>query len=111
MVFSWIFSGHLPIYLETSEGGNYEIVASKVQPGLMPDEFSKLSRIVVLDRDDPAIAFLQEECPLTNDEIKESCRDFSIEPLSEKLGFIVERAYILHSRKDATDITCLNLDI
>ena len=86
-------------WLNPDERKSYETVASKVQPGLTPDEFSKLSRIVVLRNTDPAVSFLQEVCPLTNGGIKESSKDFSVEPLSEKFGFIIERAYLLRSQK------------
>ena len=86
-------------WLSSSKKESYEIVISEVQSILTSDEFIQLSRVVILDNTDLAVSFLQEVCPLTNGGIKESPKDFSVEPLSAKFGFVIEKAYILRCQK------------
>ncbi len=86
-------------WLSSSEMAAYEIVVSKIQSVLTAPELVRFSRIVILDSADPAVAFLQDVCPLTNGGFKESPKDFSVEPCSEKFGFTIKKAYILRCRK------------
>ncbi len=86
-------------WLNPSEMHAYQIIASKLQATLSSSEIIEISRAVILDHTDPAILFLQEVCPLTNGGFKESPKDFSVEPLSEKFGFTIKKAYILRCQK------------
>lgn len=86
-------------WLSSSERKAYEIIVSKVQSALSSTEIVQISHVVILDNTDPALAFLQEVCPLTNGGFKESPKDFSIEPLSAKFGFTISKAYILRCQK------------
>jgi hypothetical protein len=86
-------------WLSSSEKNAYKIVISKIQAVLSPSEFVQFSRVVILDNTDPVVSFLQEICPLTNGGFKESSKDFSVEPLSEKFGFVIKKSYILRCQK------------
>lgn len=86
-------------WLSSSEKNAYDIVISKIQSELDTSELAQLSRVVILDTTDPVVPFLREVCPLTNGGFKESPKDFSVEPLSEKFGFTIKKAYILRCQK------------
>lgn len=86
-------------WLSSSEMVAYEITVSKIQAVLSASELLRLSRVVILDSADPVVAFLQDVCPLTNGGFKESPKDFSVDPCSEKFGFTIKKAYILRCRK------------
>ena len=86
-------------WLSSSEKNAYQIVISKIQAVLSSSELVQFSRVVILDHTDPVVPFLQEVCPLTNGGFKESPKDFSVEPFSEKFGFIIKKAYILRCQK------------
>ncbi len=86
-------------WLSSSESSAYTTVVSKIQAVLTPAELVQISRVVILDHTDPVLPFLQEVCPLTNGGYKESPKDFSVEPLSEKFGFELKKAYILRCQK------------
>jgi hypothetical protein len=86
-------------WLNPSEKRAYQIMASKMQAALSSSEIVEISRVVILDHTDPAVSFLQEVCPLTNGGFKESPKDFSVEPLSEKFGFTIKKAYVLRCQK------------
>lgn len=86
-------------WLNSSERNSYKIVVSKIQEVIGPSEMVQFSRVVVLDQTDPALSFLQEVCPLTNGGFKESPKDFSVEPLSDKFPFSIKKAYILRCQK------------
>ena len=90
-------------WLSSSEKQAYEIVISKIQDSLNTAELVQFSRVVILDSIDPVVSFLQEVCPLTNGGFKESPKDFSIEPFSEKFGFTIKKAYILRCQKNGKD--------
>ena len=85
-------------WLSSSQKESYDIVVSKIQSVLNASELTQFSRVVILDSFDPVVAFLQEICPLTNGGIKESPRDFSVEPFTEKFVFTIKKAYILRCR-------------
>ena len=86
-------------WLSSSEKNAYQIVVSKIQSVLSSSELVQISRVVILDHTDPVVPFLQEVCPLTNGGFKESPKDFSVEPLSEKFGFTIKKAYVLRCQK------------
>jgi hypothetical protein len=86
-------------WLSSSDKNAYQIMTSKIQTALDPSVLTQFSRIVILDSIDPVVSFLQEVCPLTNGGIKESPRDFSTDPLSERFGFVIKKAYILRCQK------------
>ena len=86
-------------WLSSSEKKAYKMVVSKIQDSLNPSELVQFSRVVILDNTDPVVSFLQEVCPLTNGGFKESPKDFSVEPFSEKFGFTIKKAYTLRCQK------------
>ncbi len=86
-------------WLSSSEKEAYKMVVSKIQAALSASELLQFSRVVILDKTDPVVAFLQEVCPLTNGGFKESPKDFSVEPFSQKFGFVIKKAYTLRCRK------------
>ncbi len=86
-------------WLNSSEKKSYEIIVSKIQSVLIPSELIQISRVVVLDDNDPVVAFFQDSCPLTNGGFKESPKDFSVDPFSAKFGFVITKAYMLRCQK------------
>src|ERR1700722_9826760 len=86
-------------WLSSSEKKAYEMVVSKIQDNLSSSALVHFSRVVILDNTDPVVSFLQEVCPLTNGGFKESSKDFSVEPFSEKFRFTIKKAYILRCQK------------
>jgi hypothetical protein len=86
-------------WLSSSDKNAYQMIVSKIQSILNSDELVQFSRVVILDDIDPVVSFLQSVCPLTNGGIKESPRDFSTDPLSERFGFAINKAYILRCQK------------
>lgn len=82
-------------WLNSSDKNAYTKVISKIQSILNSSELIEISRVVILDNTDPVVSFLQEVCPLTNGGFKETPKDFSVEPFSEKFGFTIRKAYIL----------------
>lgn len=82
-------------WLNSSDKNAYTMVISKIQSILNVSELVEISRVVILDNTDPVVSFLQEVCPLTNGGFKETPKDFSVEPFSEKFGFTIRKAYIL----------------
>lgn len=71
---------------------SYETVSKATQKYLDTKELVKISRIVILEADDPAVAFLQDLRSVPNGTFIEvqNC-----EPLSDKFGFTIQRAFIL----------------
>ena len=86
-------------WLSSSERKAYELVVSKIQAVLSASELIQFSRVVILDDTDPVVPFLQDVCPLTNGGFKESPKDFSVEPFSDKFRFTIKKAYILRCQK------------
>ncbi len=86
-------------WLKSTEMEAYKLVVSKIQEVLSPSELVQFSRVVILDNTDPVVSFFQEVCPLTNGGFKESPKDFSVEPFSEKFEFTIKKAYILRCQK------------
>ncbi len=86
-------------WLKPSDKSAYIQVISKIQAKLNSSELVQMSRVVILDSADPVVSFFQEVCPVTNGGFKESPRDFSVEPFSEKFSFIIKKAYMLRCQK------------
>ncbi|HSX37993.1 MAG TPA: hypothetical protein VLE95_04095 [Chlamydiales bacterium] len=86
-------------WLSSSDKSAYQIVISKIQSTLDAPALVQFSRVVILDDTDPVVSFLQGVCPLTNGGVKESPKDFSTDPFSEKFGFSIKKAYILRCQK------------
>lgn len=74
------------------------MIISEVQR-FLPSDLLQFSRVVVLDNNDPLVMLLQEVCPLTNGGFRESPKDFSLDPLSSRLNFVIEKAYIPRCQK------------
>jgi hypothetical protein len=81
-------------WLNPRELSSYKIVSEKLQAFLTENELLQLSRIVILDPNDPVVNFLLELEPLRNGGYKE----FSGEDLTEKFKFVIKRAYLLRSQ-------------
>lgn len=85
-------------WLDSGDVDSYKIVATKVQNRLKAEEIVQLSRVVVLDVDDPAVAFLQDSYNVPNGTFKdvENC-----EPLSQRFSFTIRRAFLLRCIRDS----------
>lgn len=84
-------------WLDSGNVESYNIVATKVQDLLSSDEIIQLSRVVVLDADDPVVSFLQDSYTVPNGTFKdiENC-----EPFSQRFNFTIRRAYLLRCIHD-----------
>lgn len=82
-------------WLDSRVMESYKIVVSTLHRFLNESERVQVSRIVLLDQDDPVVSYLQSLKTITNggfEELKES-------ELSEKFRFDIRRAYLLRSQK------------
>ncbi len=79
-------------WLDSGNVESYKVVATKVQNLLSSSEIIQLSRVVILDADDPGVAFLQNSYSVPNGTSKEieNC-----EPFSRRFNFTIRRAYLL----------------
>lgn len=79
-------------WLDSGSVDSYRIVATKIQNRLNAQEIIQLSRVVIVDVDDPVVAFLQDSYHVPNGTFKdvENC-----EPFSKRLNFTIRRAYLL----------------
>lgn len=79
-------------WLDSGNVDSYKNIATKVQDRLSTEEIVQLARVVILDVDDPVVAFLQDEYHVPNGTFKdvENC-----EPLSQRFSFTIRRAYLL----------------
>lgn len=84
-------------WLDSGDAESYKIVATKVQNLLTSDEIIQLSRVVILDADDPVVTFLQDSYNVPNGTFKEieNC-----EPFSQRFNFTIRRAYLLRCIHD-----------
>ena len=83
-------------WLSDSDRNSYQLIASKIQNSLNEEDLLQISRIVILNKQDPAVTFLQETISITNGKIEE----FPTEPLSDRFGFTIKQAYILRCKKE-----------
>lgn len=81
-------------WLNTAEMQSYKIVSSKLQNTLSDSELVQISRVVILNSDDPVVSYLQALETITNGGFKELRTDI----LSEKFKFTIKRAYLLRSQ-------------
>ncbi len=79
-------------WLDSGNVDSYKTVAIKVQNALSAEEIVQLSRVVILDVDDPVVSFLQDSYSVPNGTFKdvENC-----EPFSQRFNFTIRRAYLL----------------
>ena len=79
-------------WLDSGNAKSYHLVAKKVQNLLSSEEIIQLSRVVILDADDPVVAFLQDSYSVPNGTFKniENC-----EPFSQRFNFTIRKAYLL----------------
>jgi hypothetical protein len=79
-------------WLDSRMLDSYETISKAIQKHLDVKELVQISRIVVLEVGDPAVAFLQDLHSVSNGSFVEvqNC-----EPLSDKFGFTIKRAYLL----------------
>jgi len=82
-------------WLSSSEMSAYRAITSKIQEALTSSELMQFSRVVILDADDPVVAFLQDAFTIKNGHIEE----VSVETLEERFKFIIKRAYLLRCQK------------
>lgn len=84
-------------WLDSGDVESYNIVAKKVQDLLNSDEIIQLSRVVIIDADDPVVSFLQDSYTVPNGTFKdiENC-----EPFSQRFNFTIRRAYLLRCIHD-----------
>ena len=82
------------LWLNPTEMQSYKTISSKLQESLNDTELAQLSRIVILNIDDPVVSYLQNLETITNGGFKE----LSALELSEKFKFTIKRAYLLRSQ-------------
>lgn len=83
-------------WLSSVEMKSYKIVSTELQNTLNPSELVQISRIVILDQDDPVVSFLLDLETIKNGGYK----GLPTEILSDKFGFKIKRAYLLRSQKN-----------
>jgi hypothetical protein len=83
-------------WLRFEDLDSLQIVCSSVQDSLRGKEILKLSHVVILDQDDPTVVYLRENYDVPNGRPEEV---IGCEELSERLDFIIKRAYLLRCRK------------
>lgn len=81
-------------WLDPAEMQSYKMVSKILQETLNDTELVQVSRIVILHKDDPVVAYLQALETITNGGYKELRAD----ELSEKFKFTIKKAYLLRSR-------------
>lgn len=74
---------------------SYKTISEKLQKSLSDAELFQVSRIVILDQDDPVVSYLLGLETISNGGFKELRAD----ELSEKFKFTIKRAYLLRSQK------------
>lgn len=74
---------------------SYKNVSLKLQESLSDKELAFLSRVVILNVDDPVVAYLQGLETISNGGFKE----LNASELSEKFNFTIKKAYLLRSQK------------
>jgi hypothetical protein len=84
-------------WLNSRSLDSYELVVKKIQKRLHESEVVQLARVVILDTNDAAVAFLQDLYSIPNGSFVEvpNC-----EPLTNRFGFKIKRAYVLRCVKE-----------
>jgi hypothetical protein len=82
-------------WLDPHEMESYKIVSNELAAHLTPSELLSFSRIVILPPEAPVVSFLIKLERVENGGYKELLS----EPLTEKFGFKIKRAYLLRARE------------
>lgn len=82
-------------WLNSAEMQSYKIISSKLRESLSDSELVQISRIVIIDTDDPVVSYLQGLETISNGGYKELRAD----ELSEKFKFTIKKAYLLRCQK------------
>jgi hypothetical protein len=82
-------------WLKSDDITAFRLVNSHIQQKLNENELIQISRIVILDYNDPAVSYLQNEFEVTNGHYDE----IPANKISEKFGFTIKRAYLLRCQK------------
>lgn len=79
-------------WLDSAGANSYKLITTKIQNLLSSEEIIQLSRVVILDADDPVVSFLQDNYNVPNGSMKaiDNC-----EPFTQRFNFTVRRAYLL----------------
>lgn len=83
-------------WLDSSELESYKFISNKMQAYLTESELLQISRIVILDQDDPVVKFLRMLKTVANGGYEE----LRPEELTDKFKFVIKRAYLLRSMPD-----------
>lgn len=81
-------------WLNPAEMESYRIISTKLQNSLNSSELVHFSRVVILRKDDPVVAYLLGLETISNGGYKELRAD----ELSEKFKFIIKKAFLLRSQ-------------
>lgn len=84
-------------WLNSRSPDSYEIVAKTIQRCLHESEVVQIARVVILDTNDVAVAFLQGLYSIPNGSFVEVS---NCEPLTNRFGFTIKRAYVLRCVKE-----------
>ncbi len=79
-------------WLDSRILSSYDKVAKRVQENLDKSEMTELARIAILNVDDQAVTFLQNLYSVPNGSFIEVA---NCEPLTDRFGFTIKRAYVL----------------
>ncbi len=82
-------------WLSSQEMQSYRTVSSKLQDSLSDSELVQVSRVVILDQNDPVVSYLQGLETITNG----GYTQLSVDELSTKFKFSIRKAYLLRSQK------------
>lgn len=86
-------------WLNGGERRSIGIITAKMQPRFTDSEIIHISRVVILDANDPATDYLRETFPLTSDKPLE----VGSEPLSSDFGFDIKCGFFLRCQKKETE--------
>lgn len=82
-------------WLNSNEIDSYNIISQSLQETLSDFELVRISRIVILDQNEPVVNYLQDIKTISNGGFDECSR----EELSDKFKIAIKRAYLLRSQK------------
>jgi len=82
-------------WLKSNDISSLKLIFSKFQESLSENELIQISRIVILEPNDDAVTYLQNEFSITNGHFEE----VSAGVFSERFGFTIKRAYLLRCQK------------
>lgn len=82
-------------WLDASNMNSYNLVSSKIQESLSSTELTKLARVVILDKDDLVVNYLQDNFSITNGNYE----DIPAHELTSRFGFTITQAFLLRCRR------------